>query len=141
LGAGDEVDGVDAADAAVAVPQLDLQALGRSGDVEVEQVPVALDEDAVGAGDGDLLVVGGLGDGGGAAGRAAVVRQRWGPEDHGARWEAHLRNAVGGPGGASPRGHADPSPCADRGDHGDLRPSVIKGHPICVKRLGDSLGG
>ena len=45
LGAGDEVEGVDAADAAVAVPELDLQALGRSGDVEVEQVPVALDED------------------------------------------------------------------------------------------------
>jgi hypothetical protein len=41
-----------------------VQALGWSGDVEVEQVAVALDEDAVGAGDGDLLV-GGLGDRGG----------------------------------------------------------------------------
>ena len=41
---GDEVEGVDAADAAVAVPELDLEAFGRSGDVEVEQVPVALDE-------------------------------------------------------------------------------------------------
>ena len=41
-----------------------MHAHGWSGDVEVEQVAVALDEDAVGAGDGDLLV-GGLGDGGG----------------------------------------------------------------------------
>ena len=44
LGAGDEVEGVDAADAAVAVPELHLETFGRSGDVEVEQVPVALDE-------------------------------------------------------------------------------------------------
>lgn len=45
LSAGDEVEGVDAADAAVAVPELDLEAFGRPGDVEVEQVAVALDED------------------------------------------------------------------------------------------------
>ena len=38
-----------------------MQALGWSGDVEVEQVAVALDEDAVGAGDSDFI---GLGDGG-----------------------------------------------------------------------------
>jgi len=50
----DEVEGVDAADAAVAVPELDLQAFGWAGDVEVEQVAVTLDEDAVGAGDGDF---------------------------------------------------------------------------------------
>jgi integrase len=33
-------------------------------------------------------------------------------------------------------GHADPSPCADRGDHGDLRPSILEGHALRVEAIG-----
>jgi integrase len=32
-------------------------------------------------------------------------------------------------------GHADPAPRTDRGDHGDLRPSILEGHPLRVEAV------
>jgi len=47
--------------ATAAVPVVREGVIGRPGNVEIEQVVMALDEDAVGAGDSDFI---GLGDGG-----------------------------------------------------------------------------
>jgi hypothetical protein len=46
-------EGGDTVDAGACVVELDVQALGRLGQIEVQDVTVALDENAVGVGDGD----------------------------------------------------------------------------------------
>jgi hypothetical protein len=56
LSAGNEVERVEPPDAAVTVPEVELETFGWPGDVEVQQVTVALDKYAVDAGDGDFLV-------------------------------------------------------------------------------------
>jgi integrase len=64
------------------------------------------------------------------------LRQSRGPEDHGARRASHLRHTAGRSRRASPRGHADPAPRANRGDHGDLRSSVLEGNAFRVEAVG-----